>query len=156
MEEGMWNMMADEPIQMFPEIDLTDLEEQTIYDDPVSEEKWTYMIDFKNRSMMKDEDGRPLKTQTYAEYLIQTAMSILNTERFQYAIYSENIGVQKSEWPGWEDIEIKRDMEEALMVHTEIEQADVLSMERNGHEVHVRIKLVGRAGTTEMEATVGS
>ncbi len=147
--------MADEPISLFPEINLSDMEESELYEDTPSEDKWTYMIDFRNRCAIVDEDGRPRKTETYAEFLVQTAMKILNTERFQYVVYSADIGVEKSEWPGWEDVEIKRDMEEALTAHPEIERAEVLSMERDAHEVHVKIHLVGLAGTVEMEEAIG-
>ncbi|ERI10219.1 DUF2634 domain-containing protein [Aneurinibacillus aneurinilyticus] len=147
--------MADESISLFPEINLSDMEEIELYEDTPSEDKWTYMIDFRNRCAVVDEDGRPRKTETYAEFLMQTAMKILNTERFQYVVYSADIGVEKSEWSGWEDVEIKRDMEEALTAHPEIERAEVLSMERDAHEVHVKIHLVGLAGTAEVEEAIG-
>lgn len=147
--------MTDEPISLFPEINLSDMEESELYEDTASEDKWTYMIDFRNQCAIVDEDGRPRKTETYAEFLVQTAMKILNTERFQYVVYGADIGVEKSEWPGWEDVEIKRDMEEALTAHPEIERAEVLSMERDAHEVHVKIHLVGLAGTVEMEEVIG-
>ncbi|MBN6186304.1 DUF2634 domain-containing protein [Aneurinibacillus sp. BA2021] len=148
--------MADEIIPLFPNMELDDLEELELYEEASSTEKWTYVIDFRNRCAVFDTDGRPLRTKTYAEYLIQTALRILNTERFQYAIYSENIGVEKSEWATWEDIEIRRDMEEALAAHSEIEQAEVVSIERNGSKVYVRIRLIGRAGTAELEEVLGT
>lgn len=146
--------MTDEPISLFPEMNLIDMEETEIYEGAASNEKWTYMLDFRNRCAVVDEDGRPRKTKTYVEFLIQTAMKILNTERFQYVVYSEDIGVEKSEWPGWEDVEIKRDMEEALTAHPEIQRAEVLSIERDAHEVYVRIHLVGLAGTAEIEEAI--
>ncbi|ERI05152.1 DUF2634 domain-containing protein [Aneurinibacillus aneurinilyticus] len=146
--------MTDEPISLFPEMNLIDMEETEIYEGAASNEKWTYMLDFRNRCAVVDEDGRARKTKTYAEFLIQTAMKILNTERFQYVVYSEDIGVEKSEWPGWEDVEIKRDMEEALTAHPEIQRAEVLSIERDAHEVYVRIHLVGLAGTAEVEEAI--
>lgn len=146
--------MTDEPISLFPEMNLIDMEETEIYEGAASNEKWTYMLDFRNRCAVVDEDGRPRKTKTYAEFLIQTAMKILNTERFQYVVYSGDIGVEKSEWPGWEDVEIKRDMEEALTAHPEIQRAEVLSIERDAHEVYVRIHLVGFAGTAEVEEAI--
>ncbi|ODA07619.1 phage portal protein [Paenibacillus polymyxa] len=104
--------------------------------------------------MATTDDGRPKKTATYGEYLVQTALKILNTERFQYVVYDEEIGVERSEWANWEDVEIKRDIEEALAAHTEITQAEVLSMERDGQNMYLRIKLTGLAGETELEEAI--
>jgi Protein of unknown function (DUF2634) len=135
----------------FPEIDLSDISEVELTETVPSETKWTYMIDYRNRRAVITDDGLPRKTRNYEEYLIQTAMKILNTERFQYTVYGEDIGVQRSEWPGWEDVEIQRDIEEALTAHVEIQQAEVLSMTREGQDLHLRIKLTGLAGTTVLE-----
>ncbi|MED0757419.1 DUF2634 domain-containing protein [Aneurinibacillus thermoaerophilus] len=146
--------MADDTVPLFPQMDFSDLEEVELYEDIPSEQKWTYVMDFKARQFLKEEDGRYRRTKTYAEYLVQTAMRILNTERFQYAVNGDDIGVEKSEWPAWEDIEIKRDIEEALEVHSEIDRAEVLSMERSKNELHVRIRLVGLAGTVEMDEVI--
>lgn len=141
-------------VTLFPEMDLSDIDEVELTETVPSETKWTYMIDYRNRCAVLTDEGLPRKTSTYEEYLIQTAMKILNTERFQYVVYGENIGVQRSEWPGWEDVEIQRDIEEALTAHVEIQQAEVLSMERNGQDMHLKIKLTGLAGTTVMEETI--
>lgn len=136
---------------LFPEMDLSDIDEVELTETVPSETKWTYMIDYRNRSAVLTDEGLPCKTRTYEEYLVQTAMKILNTERFQYVVYGEDIGVQRSEWPGWEDVEIQRDIEEALIAHVEIQQAEVLSMTREGQDMHLRIKLTGLAGTTVLE-----
>lgn len=136
---------------LFPEIDLSDISEVELTETVPSETKWTYMIDYRNRRAVVTDDGLPRKTRNYEEYLVQTAMKILNTERFQYVVYGEDIGVQRSEWPGWEDVEIQRDIEEALIAHVEIQQAEVLSMTREGQDMHLRIKLTGLAGTTVLE-----
>ncbi|OAB34236.1 phage portal protein [Paenibacillus glacialis] len=111
-------------------------------------------MDWRNRRLELTDSGHPRKTQTYGEYLVQTAMKILNTERFQYVVYGEDIGVEKSEWPGWEDIEIKRDIEEALTAHTEIEQAEVLSMQRVGRDMYLQISLTGLVGTALLEEEI--
>lgn len=136
---------------LFPEMDLSDISEVELTETVPSETKWTYMIDYRNRCAVLTDDGLPRKTRNYEEYLVQTAMKILNTERFQYVVYGEDIGVQRSEWPGWEDIEIQRDIEEALTAHVEIQQAEVLSMTREGQDLHLRVKLTGLAGTTVLE-----
>ncbi|MDT8979972.1 DUF2634 domain-containing protein [Paenibacillus sp. chi10] len=136
---------------LFPEMDFSDISEVELTETVSSETKWTYMIDYRNRCAVLTDEGLPRKTRTYEEYLIQTAMKILNTERFRYVVYGEDIGVQRSEWPGWEDVEIQRDIEEALTAHVEIQQAEVLSMTREGQDLHLRVKLTGLAGTTVLE-----
>lgn len=135
-------------------MDLSDIDEVELTETVPSETKWTYMIDYRNRCAILTDEGLPRKTRTYEEYLIQTTMKILNTERFQYTVYGEDIGVQKSEWPAWEDIEIQRDIEEALTAHVEIQQAEVLSMTRDSQDMHLRIKLTGVSGTAVMEETI--
>ncbi len=141
--------MADDIL--FPELDLTDLDGIELTESVASETKWTYVIDYRNRSAVLDDAGYPKKTSTYEEYLIQTALKILNTERFRYVVYGEGIGVERSEWYGWEDVEIKRDIEEALMAHAEIQRAEVKSMQRSGQEMLVNIALIGLAGNAELE-----
>ncbi|OAB34281.1 phage portal protein [Paenibacillus macquariensis subsp. defensor] len=111
-------------------------------------------MDWRSRRLELTDSGRPRKTQTYVEYLVQTAMKILNTERFQYVVYGEDIGVEKSEWPSWEDVEIKRDIEEALTAHIEIEQAEVLSMQRVGRDMHLQISLTGLVGIALLEEEI--
>ncbi|WP_418027031.1 DUF2634 domain-containing protein [Paenibacillus sp. JJ1722] len=145
--------MADEE-SLFPDLDLSELDEVELTETVASETKWTYVIDYRTRQMATTDDGRPKKTSTYAEYLVQTALKVLNTERFQYVVYDEEIGVERSEWANWEDVEIKRDIEEALTAHAEISQAEVLSMERDGQSMHLRIKLTGLAGETELEEAI--
>lgn len=139
---------------LFPEMDLTEVDEVELAESVPSETKWTYVVDYLNRRAVFGDDGRPLKTKTYREYLIQTAMKILSTERFQYVVYDDQIGVSKSEWPGWEDVEIKRDMEEALTAHPEIERAEVISMLRDGPNMHVKIRLTGLIEEIEMEEVI--
>ncbi|WP_245700296.1 DUF2634 domain-containing protein [Paenibacillus glacialis] len=138
----------------FPELDLSEVDQIESTESVRSETKWTYVIDWRNRRLELTDSGHPRKTQTYGEYLVQTAMKILNTERFQYVVYGEDIGVEKSEWPGWEDIEIKRDIEEALTAHTEIEQAEVLSMQRVGRDMYLQISLTGLVGTALLEEEI--
>ncbi|WP_342435912.1 DUF2634 domain-containing protein [Paenibacillus sp. FSL L8-0436] len=140
---------------LFPDLDLADLGEVELTESVVSANKWTYMIDYRNRRAVLDDAGYPKKTSTYEEYLVQTALKILNTERFRYVLYGDEVGVERSEWSGWEDVEIKRDIEEALMAHAEIQRAEVRSMERAGHEMHLSISLIGVAGNAELEEVIG-
>lgn len=140
---------------MFPVLDLSDLEAVELTESVVSATKWTYIIDYRNRRAVLDDAGYPTKTRTYPEYLVQTALKILNTERFRYVLYGAEVGVERSEWSGWEDVEIKRDIEEALMAHTEIQRAEVRSMERTGQEMHLSIFLIGVAGNAELEEVIG-
>lgn len=139
---------------MFPDFDLDGMGEIELVESVVSEKKWTYVIDYRNRRAVLTEDGYPKKTSTYAEYLIQTALKILNTERFRYVLYGGEVGVERSEWSAWENVEIKRDMEEALSAHPEIERAEVESMEQDGQEMHLRILITGLAGQAELEETI--
>ncbi|WP_305025641.1 DUF2634 domain-containing protein [Paenibacillus lacisoli] len=135
-------------------MDLSEMDVADLVDSVPSETKWTYVTDFRNRRAVFDDAGRPEKTKTYAEYLTQTALKILNTERFQYVIYTGNMGVERSEWPGWEDAEISRDIEEALTAHPEIERAEVVSMERRGQEMSLTIRIEGTAGSTTLEEVI--
>ncbi|MNW69853.1 hypothetical protein D3C74_489660 [compost metagenome] len=64
------------------------------------------------------------------------------------------MGVERSEWPAWEDVEIKRDIEEALMAHAEIQRAEVKSMQRSGQEMLLNISLSGLAGNAELEEAI--
>ncbi|ETT45699.1 phage-like element PBSX protein XkdS [Paenibacillus sp. FSL R7-269] len=146
--------MADD--SLFPVLDLTDLDGIELTESVVSATKWTYVIDYRNRRAVFDDAGHPTKTRTYPEYLVQTALKILNTERFRYVVYGEGIGVERSEWYGWEDVEIKRDMEEALMAHAEIQRAEVRSMHRSGQEMLLNISLSGLAGNAELEEAIST
>lgn len=145
--------MADEA-SLFPDLDLVGMDEVELTETVASETKWTYVIDYRTRQMATNDDGTPKRTASYSEYLVQTALKILNTERFQYVVYDEEIGVERSEWANWEDVEIKRDIEEALAAHTEITQAEVLSMERDGQNMYLRIKLTGLAREAELEEAI--
>lgn len=87
---------------------------------------------------------------------MQTALKILNTERFRYVVYGDEVGVERTEWFWWEDVEIKRDIEEALMAHAEIQRAEVRSMQRAGQEMLLNISLSGLAGIAELEEGIST
>ena len=75
---------------MFPTLEGDETQLIQSPDDPIP---WTYRFDWKTKQFMQGPDGRYVRTQTYAEYLEESAKKILNTKRFRYAIYSENYGV---------------------------------------------------------------
>ncbi|MEW4368636.1 DUF2634 domain-containing protein [Paenibacillus kandeliae] len=136
---------------LFPtDLDLTDIADDELIDQIESADKWTYKYDYLNRKMLLTESGQPIRTTTYEEYLQEVALKILNTERFQYAVYDEEYGVERSEWSGWEDVEVTRDIEEALAAHNEIIQAEVIGLDRRPPKCFVSIKIEGLAGSIEL------
>lgn len=54
--------MADD--SLFPDLDLADLGEVELMESVVSANKWTYMIDYRNRRAVLDDAGYPKKTLT--------------------------------------------------------------------------------------------
>ena len=144
----------DEDESMFPEMELEEVDVTDLVDNISSETKWTYKMDYRNRRAVLDEYGRPVRTTSYEEFLVETAMKILCTERFQYVVYGADVGVEKSEWQGWEDAEITRDIEEALTAHPEIEQAEVTSMVRVDRGMDLTIQIVGLVGTAEVNEVI--
>jgi hypothetical protein len=142
---------------MFPEMDFTGLDEETLEDGGLpSSEKWTYVIDYERRRIVTGDDGRPKRTRTYREYIEEVAKKILNTERFRYFIYDDTIGVEKSEWSTWEDGDIRRDIEEALVVHEEIERAEVLNIIRESKRMLISLRLTGKEEIVETEVGVAN
>lgn len=145
----------DEDESLFPDpVDMTGLDEVDLVESVPSESKWTYIIDYRNRQLVTNDDGTPKRTETYAEYLVQTALKILNTERFQYVVYDSDVGVEKSEWKHWSDEEITRDIEEALSSHAEIVKAEVQALVREGHNLHLAVDLTGLAGNATLEESI--
>ncbi|CAH1216141.1 DUF2634 domain-containing protein [Paenibacillus sp. JJ-223] len=144
----------DEEESMFPEMELEEVDVTDLVDNIPSETKWTYKMDYYNRQAVLDEYGRPVRTTSYEEFLVETAMKILCTERFQYIVYGADVGVEKSEWAGWEDHEIIRDIEEALTAHPEIEQAEVTSMTRVDRGMDLTIQITGLVGAAELSEVI--
>lgn len=141
--------MAEETL--FPEdLDLTDIADEGLIPEARSAEKWTYKYDYLNRRMLLTDTGKPIRTATYQEYLREVALKILNTERFQYIVYDEEYGVERSEWAAWDNADVARDMEEALTAHSEIERAEVTELTRRPPRCFVSIKLEGLAGEIEL------
>lgn len=50
--------MADEE-SLFPDLDLSELDEVELAETVASETKWTYVIDYRIRQMAINDDGRP-------------------------------------------------------------------------------------------------
>jgi hypothetical protein len=138
----------------FPEIELSEVDVTDLIDSIPSATKWTYKIDYRNRRAVLDEYGHPVRTKTYEEFLVETAMKILCTERFQYVVYGEDMGVEKSEWASWEDAEIMRDIEEALTAHPEIQQAEVKFLTRVDRGLDLTIQIIGLAGIVELNEVI--
>ncbi len=141
--------MAEETL--FPDdLDLTDISEDELVPEARSAEKWTYKYDFLNRRMLLTDTGQPIRTATYQEYLREVALKILNTERFQYIVYDEEYGVERSEWAAWDNADVARDMEEALTAHSEIDRAEVTELTRQPPRCFVSIKITALAGEIEL------
>jgi hypothetical protein len=141
-------------MSLFPDLPEVELIEEELDPSLPSSEKWTYMFDFSTRRLMVDANGRPLKTSSYEEYLVQVASKIINTERFYYPIYDEVIGVEKSEWSNWEDTDISDDIKEALEAHSEIEVAEVREIIRETDKMRLVIFIQGLSGDVETEVNV--
>jgi len=144
----------DEEDTLFPDMELDEVDVTDLVDSIPSATKWTYKIDYHNRRAVLDEFGGPVRTETYEEFLVETAMKILCTERFQYVVYGEDVGVEKSEWSGWEDHEIIRDIEEALTAHPEIEEAEVISISRVDRGMELTVLITGLVGSAELNEVI--
>ncbi|MGG0755096.1 DUF2634 domain-containing protein [Brevibacillus laterosporus] len=127
-------------------------------DREVKEEKetipWTYKMDWSTRQLIKGADGRHVKTSTYAEYVEEIAKKILHTKRFQYAIYSDRIGVDFFEYIGKLPKHVplafvKREAEDALEAHSEIEGAEVTDISEKESRVAFTVQIEGTRGKTK-------
>lgn len=84
----------EEDETLFPAMDLEEVDVTDLVDNIPSASKWTYKMDYRNRRAVLDEAGRPIRTTSYEEFLVETAMKIICTERFQYVVYGSDIGVE--------------------------------------------------------------
>ncbi|RFB28411.1 DUF2634 domain-containing protein [Brevibacillus sp. VP] len=115
---------------------------------------WTYKMDWSTRQLVKGADGRHVKTSNYAEYVEEIAKKILHTKRFQYAIYSDRIGVDSFEHIGKLPKHvplaiIRRDVEDALEAHSEIEGAEVTDITLKEKRVAFSVQIEGIRGKTK-------
>ncbi|MBG9789779.1 DUF2634 domain-containing protein [Brevibacillus laterosporus] len=131
------------------------LESNVELTDATSPIPWTYKLDWTTFQFIKGTDGRHVKTSTYAEYLEEIAKKILHTKRFQYAIYSDRIGVDFFEHIGKLPKHvplalIKRDVEDALEAHSEVERAEVLDIKYRDNRIALRLEIEGVRGKTKV------
>ncbi len=137
---------------MFPVIDT---EQILASQDELGPIPWTYKFDWEMRQFKKGSDGRYLKTKTYAEYLEEISKKIINTRRFQYPIYSGQVGVEYFDYRGMLPKQvslnvIKADVEDALQAHIEIEKATVIDIRFEGNKVLYSFEVIGIRGNTRV------
>lgn len=116
---------------------------------------WTFKFDWETRQIRKGLDGRYLRTETYAEYLEEVAKKILHTKRFQYAIYTENYGVDYFDNIGHlpKDVQfllIKNEAQEALEAHSEIEKATIENIQFGKAGVFFSVEIEGVRENTKV------
>ncbi|QRG65240.1 DUF2634 domain-containing protein [Brevibacillus choshinensis] len=138
---------------MFPELNGDETQLVQSADAPIP---WTYRLDWSSKQFIQGPDGRYVRTQTYKEYLEETARKILNTKRFRYAIYSENYGVDfQSDIGKMRSLVslpvIKTLAEEALEAHSEVNRAEVLDIRIVDNRIRFFLQMEGIRGTEEME-----
>jgi hypothetical protein len=141
---------------MFPQLNG---DESQLVQSPDSPLPWTYRFDWKTRQLVQGPDGRYLRTTTYADYLAEIAKKIMQTKRFHYAIYSAHYGVDYLADIGKLRSQIslpvmKRQVEEALEAHQEIEQAEVTDIRMGQNNVLFTVKIEGTRGKTKVEVDV--
>lgn len=77
----------------------------------ITEPSYTYYIDFKNKRIVRNTDGK--------EAMIQAIFKILKTERYAYLIYDWNYGIELEGLIGKDNLfvipEIERRIKESLL-----------------------------------------
>jgi len=141
---------------VFPELQGN---EELLAPVPSDQMPWTYKFDWQTKQLLQGLDGRYLKTETYDEYLQETARKIINTKRFQYGIYSDRVGVDflsdtGKMRPAISLPAIKLDVQDALEAHDEIEHAEVSNVRFEKDRVVFSIKIDGVRGPTQTEVEV--
>jgi len=116
----------------------------------VTEPSYTYKIDFENGVVTGYIDG--------LEAIKQAIFKILNTERYEYPIYSWNYGIELKDLFGqpipYVLPELKRRITEALMQDDRILSVDNFSFETNKNKVHVTFTVQTIFGDVEAEKVV--
>lgn len=110
----------------------------------------TYKMNSENQTIAKHTDG--------LDAIKQAVYKILNTERYQYVIYSWNYGIELQDLFGmplpYVYPELKRRMTEALTWDDRIEDVTDFSFTHNRGEVAVGFTVHTMAGSFEAERTV--
>ncbi|WP_024346924.1 DUF2634 domain-containing protein [Lacrimispora indolis] len=110
----------------------------------------TFRFDTETKRVVGTVDG--------LEAIRQTVFCILNTERFDWLIYSWNYGVEfknlfgKS--TGLVKAKIKKRIKEALQQDDRIQSVDTFSFESNGQSLHVRFMVHTILGEIVVEKEV--
>lgn len=88
----------------------------------------------------------------------QAVYKILNTERYEYSIYSQNYGVEfydlYGEAPAWVCPEIKRRIEEALLQDERIQSVDAFDITIGTNTIDVKFVVYTVYGDIEIERQV--
>lgn len=94
------------------------------------------------------------------EAVRQAVYKILNTERYDYLIYSWNYGIELDDLYGkpipYIQAEIKRRIEEALTQDDRIERVGAFSFERNGRKLLCRFTVYSVFGEVQAEKEVAA
>ena len=149
---------------MIPETSGLIETEEIILEEPSSQ---TYLIDFEEKRLRldKDERGGYIDGVDEGAGLIddlkameQAVFCILNTERYEYLIYSWDYGSELEDIVGMDaDIvqsEIERRITEALLEDSRIMSVDDFEFEKNKKEVLCTFRVSTIYGDLEMEQEV--
>lgn len=110
----------------------------------------TFRLDTEKKRIVGTVDG--------LEAVRQTVFCILNTERFDWLIYSWNYGVELNglygKSTGLVKAKIKKRIKEALQQDDRIQSVDTFSFESNGGILHVRFMIHTAFGEIVVEKEV--
>ncbi len=116
----------------------------------VTEPSYTYKIDFENGVVTGYIDE--------LEAIKQAIFKILNTERYEYPIYTWNYGIELKDLFGqpipYVLPELKRRITEALLQDDRIESVDNFTFETNKNKVYVTFTVHTIFGDVEAEKVV--
>lgn len=111
----------------------------------------TYKIDFKNKTISGYVDG--------LEAVKQTVYSILNSERYEYLIYSFDYGVELQDLIGEDMLYVKADIhrrvEEALKQDDRVVSVDNPQITAEGDCLYYRATVTTIYGDLEVKKEVG-
>ncbi len=127
-------------------IDLTDSD----FEVAENESSLTYKMNLTSKTINGKTDG--------LEAMKQAVYKILNTERFEYPIYSQNYGIELydlyGEDPAWVCPELERRIIEALIQDTRIKEVDTFDFVIDKSRIHVSFIVHTVFGDIEAERQV--
>lgn len=110
----------------------------------------TFRLDMEKKRVIGTVDG--------LEAIKQAVFCILNTERFDWLIYSWNYGVELNglfgKSAGLVKAKIKKRIKEALQQDDRIQSVDTFSFESNGRILHIKFMVHTILGEIEVENEV--